>query len=276
MALFTCNLFAKTLYASVTVNVVLPTPDSSADFFGSDARYPEAGEKFQTLYLLHGFSADYTDWQRFSRIESYACENKIAVVMASANNSSYTDLPYGGKYFTFFTEELPKLVEAIFPLSHKRENRFVAGLSMGGFGTMKMALLRPDLYAAAASLSGGFGNRKPLAESVKSGSMPTIPTEKYRYNQYGENLEFYDENKDDVKVMLKNAVDAGVDLPKLYVCCGTEDFLYETNRGFCEYAQSIGAEITYEEGPGVHDFYFWDPYIKKILEWMPLTHGFVD
>ncbi|MBQ6357120.1 MAG: hypothetical protein IJI52_08525, partial [Solobacterium sp.] len=174
------------------------------------------------------------------------------------------------------TEELPKLVQAIFPLSKKRENNFVAGLSMGGFGTMKMALLRPDLYAAAASLSGGFASRKPLSATVKDGRMPSIPSDKYRYNQYGENLEFYDENKEDIRIMLKNAVDSGVELPKLYVCCGTEDFIYPANRDFHEYAESIGADITYAEGPGVHDFYFWDPYIKKILAWMPLAHDFVD
>lgn len=276
MALFECNLFAKTLYASVKVNVVLPTPDSSADFFGDKAKYPQGGQKYQTLYLLHGFSADFTDWQRFSRIESYAQEHQLAVVMASANNSSYCDLPYGGKYFEFFTEELPRLVRAIFPLSDKREDNFIAGLSMGGYGSLKLALRRPDLYAAAASLSGGLGSRVPGGENPAAAKRPPIPADKYRYNQYGENLEFFNEDTEDVAALLKNAVRDGVDIPKLYVCCGTEDFAYPNSVRFKELAEELGIDFTYAEGPGVHNFYFWDPYILKIMEWLPLKHGFVD
>lgn len=273
MAIFECNLFSKMLYSSVRVNVILPTPDSSAEFFGTTTKYPEPGEKFQTLYLLHGFSADYTDWQRFSRIESYAQQKHLAVVLASANNSSYTDLPYGGQYFQFFTEELPRLVQAIFPLSEKREDNFVAGLSMGGFGSLKMALLCPEKYAAAASLSGGLGNRRP--DAPKSTNHPNLPSDRYRYNQYGEHMEYFDENKDDLTVVLKNAVRDNVDLPKLYVCCGTEDFAYPNSVAFRDLAASLGVDLTYAEGPGVHDFDFWDPYIRKILDWLPLKNGFV-
>ena len=274
MAIFECNLFSKTLYSSVQVNVILPTPDSSAEFFATTTKYPEAGQKFQTLYLLHGFSADYTDWQRFSRIETYAQAHHLAVVLASANNSSYCDLPYGGQYFKFFTEELPTLLRAIFPLSDKREDNFVAGLSMGGYGALKMGLLKPENYAAAASLSGGLGDRRP--KKTADSKMPPIPSEKYRYNQYGENMEYFDENRDDLTVVLKNAARDGVDLPKLYVCCGTEDFAYRNSVAFRELAESLGVEFTYAEGPGVHDFDFWDPYIRKILNWLPLKHGFAE
>ena len=274
MALFECNLFSKTLYSSVQVNVVLPTPESGDDFFGTKTYYPEEGQKYQTLYLLHGFSADYTDWQRFSRIESYAQQKQLAVVMASANNSSYCDLPHGGKYMQFFSEELPALVRAIFPLSDKRENNFIAGLSMGGYGSMKIALTKPENYIAAASLSGGLGSR--IIEASKDPKRPPIPSDKYRYNQFGENFEYYDENRHDVNVMLRNAVRDKVDLPRLYVCCGTEDFAYPNSVAFKNIAEELGVDLTYEEGPGIHDFNFWDPYIKKILDWLPLKNGFVD
>lgn len=273
MAIFECNLFSKTLYSSVQVNVVLPTPDSGDDFFAKKTYYPEPGQKYQTLYLLHGFSADFSDWQRFSRIETYAQEKHLAVVMASANNSSYCDLPNGGKYFQFFTEELPALVRAIFPLSDKREDNFIAGLSMGGFGSMKIGLLKPENYAAVASLSGGLGDRRPDAPKEKN--RPPLPSEKYRINQFGENMEFYDENKEDLRVILNNAIKAGKVLPKLYVCCGTEDFLYPANVAFRNYVESLDVDLTYAEGPGIHDFDFWDPYIRKVLDWLPLKKDFV-
>ena len=67
-----------------------------------------------------------------------------------------------------------------------------------------------------------------------------------------------------------------MELPKLYQCCGTEDFIYESNITFRDYARSLGVELTYEEGPGVHNFDFWDPYIRRILDWLPLTGTLVD
>lgn len=272
MAIFECNLFSKSLYSSVQVNVILPTPDSGDDFFAKKTYYPEIGQKYQTLYLLHGFSADYTDWQRFSRIESYAQEKHLAVVLASANNSSYCDLPHGGKYFTYFTEELPQLVRAIFPLSDKREDNFIAGLSMGGFGSLKIGLLCPEKYAAVASLSGGLGDRRTTAK--RPANFPPLPSDKYRMNCYGEKMEFFNENTDDLLVVLNNAVRSGKNLPKIFVCCGTEDFAYPSSVAFRNIAEELGIDLTYAEGPGIHDFYFWDPYIKKILNWLPLKNDF--
>jgi putative tributyrin esterase len=275
MALFQCNFFSKVLYSSVRVNVVLPTPDSSDDFFKKKTLYPEEGQKYQTLYLLHGFSADYSDWQRFSRIETYACDKHLAVVMASADNSSYSDLPYGPKYFQYFTEELPKLVRSVFPLSDKRENNFIAGLSMGGYGSLKIALRKPENYAAAASLSGGLGSRIP-EKGKQDPNRPTIPSEKYRYRIYGSDFQYYDPTTEDIFQLLRDSVAKGVELPKLYICCGTEDFTYQGSLKLKNLAEELGVDITYAEGPGVHNFDFWDPYIRRIIDWLPLKDGFVS
>lgn len=76
--------------------------------------------------------------------------------------------------------------------------------------------------------------------------------------------------------MLKKAAENKIDLPKLYVCCGTEDFAYPGSRDFGALGKELGVDMTYVEGPGVHNWDFWDPYIRKILDWLPLTNGFVD
>lgn len=264
MALFQCKLFSNALYRSVNVNVILPLPDSNNDFFGADIRYPKPGEKLAVLYLLHGFSADESDWQRFSRIESYAQTRHIAVVMPDGYNSFYEDSPFGAAYATYVSEELPSIVESIFPISGKRENKFIAGLSMGGGGTLKMALRHPEKYAAAASLSGGIQTR-----SSNSPSGVSSRSNQWRSFAYGLNSEYFVPEMSDLKVLLKQRLDEGADLPKLYMCCGTEDFTYEMNVEFRDYARSIGADLTWEEGPGAHNFDFWDPYIKKILDWLP-------
>ena len=267
MALIQCKLFSKELFRSVNVNVVLPLPDSGNCFFESATQFPHDGKKYQVLWLLHGFSADESDWQRFSRIEGYAQEKNIAVVMPDGYNSMYANNPWGGNYYNYYTQELPRMLRSFLPLSDRREDNFIAGLSMGGGGAFKAALLNPSQYGAAASLSGGL---MPIDNIDTPGDVSPY-TALWSKNVYGMNNEYYKPEEHDIRTILKNQLEAGVELPKLYQCCGTEDFIYISNVAFRDYARSLGVDLTYEEGPGVHNFDFWDPYIRKILDWLPLT-----
>ena len=272
MAIITCKFFSRELYRSVSVNVVLPLPDSSDEFFAGRTPLPSGNEKYQVLYLLHGFSADHTDWARFSGIERYAQEKRVAVVMPSGDNSFYANLCHGGNYYNYMVDELPMVMEKLFPISGKPENRFIAGLSMGGFGSYKIAMRNPDRYAAAASLSGGMkiiGGEENIRPSA-------VPVDDFLKEVYGPNLEYYRPEEEDLFVILENAVKNGVKLPKLYQCCGTEDFIYDSNIKFRDFALGLGVDLTYEEGPGVHNWDFWDPYIRKVLNWLPLTGTLVD
>ena len=185
-------MFSKELFSSVSVNVILPTPESGDYFFGSRTYYPKAGQKYQTLYLLHGFTADFSDWQRFSSIERYAQERQIAVVMPGVDNSFYCNLPEGGNYYDYYTRELPQVMEALFPISGKRENKFLAGLSMGGYGAFKAALREPDQYAAAVSLSGGMscGAGEGWACTIGSASPDEVPTGRFSRAAFGEHNEY--------------------------------------------------------------------------------------
>ena len=264
MALLQCKLFSKALFRSVNVNVCLPTPDSNNDFFDSANRFPQPGEKFQTLGLLHGISADESDWQRFSSVERYAQGKNVAVVMPDGYNSLYVDNPWGGNYFTYLTEELPAILRSLLPLSPKREDNFIAGLSMGGYGAFRAALLKPECYAAAASLSGGLTREAAAVEGIAA------QVAAWRRNAYGVNEEYFAPEQHDLEVILENQHRAGADLPRLYQCCGTEDFLYDGNLRFRDHALALGTDIVWEEGPGMHNFDFWDPYIRRVLNWLPL------
>ena len=105
------------------------------------------------LYLLHGLSDDDTIWLRRTSIERYVAPLGLAVVMPQVHRSFYTDEAHGNRYWTFLSEELPELVHHFFRLSRRREDTFVAGLSMGGYGALKWALREPERFAAAASMS---------------------------------------------------------------------------------------------------------------------------
>lgn len=153
MPLIQCNYFAESLGLSVTMNVILPvTGFNHAKQNGSLGSH----QKFPVLYLLHGLSDDHTMWQRATSIERYVSVLNLAVVMPTVYRGFYTDMKHGHAYWTFISEELPHIAESLFPVSGRREDRFAAGLSMGGYGAFKLGLRNPGRFAAVASLSGAL------------------------------------------------------------------------------------------------------------------------
>lgn len=256
MACFELSLKSEALGGQTSISVILPI------FEGFDREIPE-GEKFQTLWLLHGGGGDHTDYVRKTAIEFWAVKHKLAVIMPEVGNSFYTDLPNGGaKYFTYVTEELPALLRKYFPLSEKREDNFICGLSMGGFGAAKCAFNCPEKYAAVGLMSTGPMSPLQLAEILKG-------RDHHFENIFGD-VSLIPHSMNDIWYVLEEAVKNGVDLPKIYDCCGTEDFGYSGFCAFKEKAKEIGLEVTYAEGPGAHTWSFWNEYLPKIIDWLPL------
>lgn len=265
MALLDCNFFSKSLMINTAVRVILPSPTPEETMFGLPQSGFRRGIRYQTLYLLHGALGDYTDWTRKSLIERFAEEHKLAVIMPSAENSCYADMVHGGAYWTYVSEELPEFCQTLFPLSEKREDNFAAGLSMGGFGAFKLALNQPERFAAAASLSGALEiihDRKK--EKMKSG---------ININDVYKNPMEISGTEDDLYFQISRLKKSGKTMPKLYQACGTEDQLYPLNLHFRDRARALGADLTYQEGPGIHDWKFWNAYIEKALNWMPLKNS---
>ena len=152
MAMIRCNYFSETLGLSTSMTVIVPqATKGQIGMKGVATR-----ERHPVLWLLHGGSDDDTIWMRRTSIERYVSELGLAVVMPQVQLSFYTDMAYGGKYGTFLMEELPQIARSLFPLSDAREENYVAGLSMGGYGAFKWALSKPDMFAAAAGLSTGI------------------------------------------------------------------------------------------------------------------------
>jgi putative tributyrin esterase len=259
LALIYCDFFSEVLGISTSMCVILPqNTRSQIGMSGSEKK-----EKYPTLYLLHVLSDDHTIWQRRTSIERYVSDMGIAVVMPNVGRSFYTDMKHGYNYFTFISEELPEIARQFFPLSDKREDNFAAGLSMGGYGAFKLALRCPNKYAAAASLSGAVD----MAIRVKSNEIQdTTELE----NIFG-NLNSIKNSENDLFYLAKNVSASNGPKPKLYQCCGTEDFLYEDNIKFKNFIEKTNLDYTYEEGPGVHEWKYWDDQIQKVLKWLPVS-----
>ncbi len=231
MAHIDCSFFSTSLNKNAHVIVFIPT--TSADDFLNDVKtdYFEGEKRFPTMYLLHGSYGDCMDWLRFTGIERYAQDKGVAVVMPSAENSMYVDMEYGEKYLTYVTKELPEFMTKMFPLSEKREETYVAGLSMGGLGAMRCAIERPELYGYAASLSGAVDRKLMSKDEPYLAKMPTTYTAAVGMPA-----------GDDLFECLKAKVEAGAELPKLYMSCGTEDFLFPASEAFYKNVTGLGID----------------------------------
>lgn len=257
MALIQCHFFSQVLGLSSTMTVILPHPVG----FTPESTPAATPNKFPTLYLLHGLSDDHSIWQRRTSIERYVDAFNLAVVMPSVDRSFYTDMATGQRYGTFISEELPFLARSFFPLSDARDENYVAGLSMGGYGAFKLALTYPDRFAAAASLSGALDIvRLARAQADEGGG-------EYR-NIFG-NLSRLVDGPNDLFHLATQISGTAAKTPRLYQWCGKDDFLYGDNLRFKDQAQALSLPLTYEEGPGGHDWACWDRQIQRVLEWLP-------
>lgn len=253
MALMTCDFFSDTLEVGTTMTVVLPQV-TKAQIGVSGGSGGTRG--FPVLYLLHGLSDDHSAWVRYTSIERYAAARGLAVVMPAVHRSFYADEAHGHRYWTFVSQELPRVVESFFRVSTRREDTFVAGLSMGGYGALKLALTQPDRFAAAASLSGAVDVRSMAQRLELEEIVRRVFDNKVRHT-------------DDLYDLL-----AGADpdaLPRLYISCGTEEEqLLGANTRLVEQAEARGLDVTADFRAGIHEWGLWDDVIQDFIAWLPL------
>lgn len=255
--LLSCHFFSPVLRRNTQINVVIPTPDTEGEPVGKD---------FQVLYLLHGLHGDANSWLHFSNIERYVKGSRMAVVMPSVNNSFYQDMVYGERFYTYMTQELPAFIQGLFPVSKKREDTFIAGLSMGGYGAYFLSLRRPDLYSAAASFSGALD----IAFRVMKMPKDNVSIPFYARDCFGDITALPGSDRD-IFTLFERAQAAGT-LPRLYQSCGTADFLYSMNVLSHRRLTEMGAKITYRETPGMaHEWDFWDMEVRHLLKWLQET-----
>lgn len=260
MAFFQCNFFATTLGMAVSVNVVLPDGAPQGQI-GMDA-CKDKRERWPVLYLLHGLSDDHTIWMRRTSIERYAATHGIAVVMPCGNRSFYTNNLDGMRFWDYISEELPAKMTEFFNISDRREDNFAAGLSMGGYGALRLGLKCPERFAAVAGLS--------AAIEMKT-IVPMVLGEANCRNCFGDvPLEGGDF---DPAYLAAAAKEKGIQMPKIFLACGEEDFLYDANVKFRDLLEKLGCDFTWISAPGNHNWEFWDCYIQKVLDWLPMAAG---
>lgn len=211
------------------------------------------------VYFLHGLGSSEKRFREFTATNRYAMENHIAIVYISAPQSFYSDMKYGLKYYTYITEELPQLLDSIYGLKFPREKTFLAGLSMGGYGTLKIGLSKPEMFGAIAPLSAPCDIRT-MAETLKKqeklegDSLSFLPV-------FGEDFKI--ENEDDPFYLIKKVSELPPEQqPRIRLMCGIQDdlaMINEQNKSFDKYASTLPlADYKLMMWDGVHDYTFWD------------------
>ena len=262
MAFIQMNLLSKTLMRTVPVNVILPV--DKMVFPGMPVR---EDKPYKTLYLLHGVFGNYTDWVCGSRIQRYAEENDLVVIMPSGDNAFYVDQPAGNNFYgEFVGRELVELTRKMFPLSHKREDTFIGGLSMGGFGALRNGLKYSDTFGYIVSLSGALHLEQMAARTEDAPFF--LESKSYAEACFGD-LSTVLESDKNPRWLVKQMKKAGKDLPKIYMACGEQDGLLPVNKDMAQFLEIQGADATFEIGLGNHEWDFWDAYIKKAIDWLP-------
>lgn len=268
MAILQVNFMSKSLMRIVPIQVILPVDKMVLP--GMPVR---ENKPYKTLYLLHGIYGNHMSWLSRSRIQEWAEEKNLAVVMPSGDNAFYVDQPASGNFYgEFIGKELIEITRKMFPLSHKREDTFIAGFSMGGFGAIRNGLKYYENFAYVAGLSSALVLEQSLNLTYNEASL--VQSRGYFESCFGDLNEAIKGDKNP-KVLVKTikekmAQDSEIRFPKLYIACGTEDFLIDNNRDFRDFLVQNEIDVTYEEGPGKHDWDFWNTYIKKVLQWLPL------
>ena len=262
MAFIQVSFMSKTLMRTVPLQVILPVDKFT---FGQ----PEREEKpFKTLYLLHGIFGNETDWVHGTRIQRWAEEKNLAVVMPAGENAFYVDQPsIGAMHGQFIGEELVEITRKMFPLSHKREDTFIAGLSMGGYGAIRNGLKYHDTFGYIAGLSSAMILEKA---NVADDSSPMFFEKKSFLESVFGDLSKIQDCEINPEWIAGNMKEDGIPFPHMYLACGLDDPLLSPNRKFRDTMRELGVDVTYEEGPGAHEWDFWNRYIKKVLEWLPL------
>lgn len=228
---------------------------------GARILLPESGPSGKpTLYLLHGLSDDHSIWHRRSSVERYVESCDLVVVMPNGGRGFYTDADHGTKWGEAIGPELISKIEDWFSVKASAESRFIAGLSMGGYGALRLALANPGTYGHAASMSGAVMIGSQLVNNpLRSASYQDEMRRIFGDNPVG--------SKHDL-LHLAQHCSSGNLLPNLWMDCGKSDFLFDDNQEFYARMLAMDIPITYSVTDGEHDWQYWNRVLPNVLEWM--------
>ena len=278
MARLSVDYYSPSLMRTTTLDVILPIDDHGAALTLDTLRRndPAAWERtpylpeqppFKTLFLLHGISGNHRDFISETRIRTWAEQRGLAVVMPSGYNAFYLDHPDAHNYYgRFVGEELVEVARRMFPLSRRREDTFIGGISMGAYGALRNGFKYAENFGCIVALSSAmlvsdfnsvvsddlFFLSRPFLESV-----------------FGDLNAVVDSDKDP-RWLAADVVYCDRPRPRVFMAWGSSDPLAAPNRELATRLRDTGIDVEAHEMPGGHDWDFWNVALPQALDWLPL------
>lgn len=262
MAFSQFEFFSESLRRVVSFNILLPN-DSPLEFIKDNENY-ERGVK--TLFLLHGYSGNNRDWILESKINEFAIKYNIAVIFPNGDNSFYLDgKGIGSKYGTYVGEELVNYTRRVFGLSNKKEDTYIGGFSMGGFGAIHTALKYNETFSKAFALSSAL-----IINEIKNKDekFSTPIADYYYYESTFGNLNELENSENNPEELIRRLKSENKLIPSIFMVCGKEDFLIEPNRAFHKFLVDNDVNVYYQEDDGNHNWEFWNKYLEPSIQWL--------
>lgn len=258
-----CRFESIILKTQVNVKVYLPNPENFMQQV-EDFRQRYTFAPFKTLFLLHGLMDSAEQWVENTSITRIAQEKNIALVIPSCGNNFYVNTIYGSAYSDFLTKELPGFVRGLFPLSDKREDNYIWGISMGGYGALRLGFLYPELFSKVIAMSPTsdieFSARFAYAMGVKPdyiiGNWKELP---------GSEL--------DLRTMAEKAAAHLEEIPEMLFIIADQDYMVRDNTEFREFLTQKGFRSEFRTYPGGHTWNFWDAHVKECIDWLQDSLG---
>lgn len=265
MAFFEISFFSQALNRSVRCNALLPVDQGP---------YRELVSKppLKTLYLLHGMTCSSDSWADAAVLQDIVRTYHLAVIMPSGENSFYCDSALtGNRYGAFIAEELVNFTRDCFPLSGKREDTFIGGLSMGGFGAAVNGLRHPETFGYITMFSAALIKKLILRADDEPG-LDYFTRRQYQTMFGLERIEDFSGSDCDYEALAERLAASGKERPAIYMDCGTEDVsLYRANRDFKDRLIGLGYDVTWDSRPGGHDMRFWNDSLRKAMAFLPVN-----
>lgn len=262
MALIQINMMSETLMRRVNVTAVIP-----GDSFSLGKKTQDC-QPYKTLYLLHGVMDNQNDWVTRTNIRELAEEKHLTVIMPAGDNSFYVDREVSHEYYgEYIGRELVEVTRRMFPLSYEKNDTFIAGLSMGGYGALRNGLKYYETFGYVAGLStANFAEKETWDKS----GVYFFQKKDFVESRFGKVEDLPESDKDILWLakMIAEDLDAR---PKLMLTCGLSDFLLEDCRRLKNELVSINYKIKYYERAGGHDWNFWNNAILRVIKWLPLN-----
>ena len=242
MALLNINYWSPSLMKDTQCNVILPE------------RNPAAGP-YPVFYLLHGLSDDYSAWVRFSAIEQHVRDLPLIVVMPDGDRAFYTDATDGQAYESAIVKDLIGFIDRHFRTIKSAKGRVIGGLSMGGYGAMKLGLKYPDKFCSLSAHSGVYLHVQERLWEQEQGAWMVEARRIY-------GTEKACRDNDPFALAEKLNPEKA---PAIWMDCGVDDGLLRDTRALHEHLSRLNLKHTYNEFPGSHSWPYWNEHVQQAL-----------